>query len=60
MRQKRQIFVFLVGLDSGVVGLYPNINVIREDSEGENPKSLVVTENYDPKLDSTMLVDLMS
>jgi hypothetical protein len=31
-----------------------------QDAEGENPKTLVVTDTYDVKLDSPMLVDLMS
>ncbi len=31
-----------------------------QDAEGENPKTLAVTEAYDAKLDSPMLVDLMS
>jgi hypothetical protein len=31
-----------------------------QEAEGENPKTLLVTETYDAKLDSTMLVDLMS
>lgn len=39
--------------------MHPSIKKL-QDAEGENPKTLVVTETYDAKLDSTMLVDLMS
>lgn len=30
------------------------------DTEGENPKTLIVTENYDSKIDSPMIIDLMT
>lgn len=37
---------------------HPMVNKIHEN-EGDNPKTLVVTEKYDPKLDSHMVVDLI-
>jgi hypothetical protein len=30
------------------------------DTEGDNPKTLIVTEQYDAKLDSPMIIELMS
>ena len=30
------------------------------DAEGENPKTLIVTEIYDSKIDSPMIIDLMT
>lgn len=31
-----------------------------QDMEGENPKTLIVTEAYDAKIDSPLIIDLMS
>jgi Ran GTPase-activating protein (RanGAP) involved in mRNA processing and transport len=39
--------------------MHPYIKKLQE-IEGENPKTLVVTEAYDSKLDTPMLIELMS
>jgi hypothetical protein len=31
-----------------------------QDNEGDNPRTLVVTEVYDSKIDSPMILELMS
>jgi len=38
---------------------HPIIQKVAEN-EGDNPKTLIVTEEYDSKIDSPMIIDLMT